>query len=79
MGLFTYDVSAGKRKELRVTEGWCNAEGTHIVARSGRHVYTCIWCDRGEGYMMTEVNPDTGECEVIVKDGQKYLISTCEE
>ena len=79
MGMFRYDVNERKRQELCVTEGWCNAEGTHIVSKSGRYVYTCVWCDRKDGYMMTEVNLDTGVRKVIVKDEGEYLISTCEE
>ena len=79
MGMFTYIVNEGKRREICVTEGWCNTEGTHIVSKAGRYVYICVWCDQGDGYMMAEVNLDTGERKVIVKDEGEYLISTCEE
>lgn len=79
MGLFVYEVGTGTRRELCVTDGWCNAEGTHIVGRSGRYVYTCIWCDLGDGYMLTEVNLDTGERKVLAKREEEYLIATGEE
>ena len=79
MGLFVYEVRTGIRRELCVTDGWCNAEGTHIVGRNGRYVYTCIWCDQGDGYMLTEVNLDTGEQKVLVKRKEEYLIAVGEE
>lgn len=76
MGLFVYEVGKRERRELCVTDGWCNTEGIHAFARSGRFVYTCIWCDLGDGYMLTEVDLDTGKRRVIAKDEREYSIAS---